>query len=154
MMGGMDTNVTRSPIAAHVDDGDAVGVLIAPAAPAHLPLLVMFPDAGGIRPAMEQIAGRFASHGYAVLVVDPYWRNGPFAPFDFKTVWSDPAERARIGALMASVLPDRLFADTRALVAAIGDRRVDTGRVATFGYCMGGRMAFLAAAAMPDEVVA
>jgi carboxymethylenebutenolidase len=147
--------MTTTKISARVADGTALGELSVPdTTAARLPLVVLYPDAGGIRPAMRHNAERFAAGGFAVLDVEIFWRSMPFAPFDFHTVWTDAKERPRLFALLSSVVPDNVFADTRALIATLDGERIDTSRFATVGYCIGGRLAFLAAAAMNDRVVA
>ena len=46
------------------------------------------------------MAQRLADLGYAVLLPDPYYRIGPFAPFDMDTVFADPDERKRLMGLV------------------------------------------------------
>jgi carboxymethylenebutenolidase len=104
---------------------------------------------------MDEMAAPLVGRGWAVLQPNLYRRSGPFAPFDFATVWTDPAERARIGALMNGFTPEQAMADTRALLGALAaDPRWSTRRIAALGYCMGGRMAFYAASAFGDQLVA
>jgi carboxymethylenebutenolidase len=112
-------------------------------------------DAGGLRPAMSGMAEPLTAAGYAVLQPNLYWRSGPYAPFDFATVWTDPDERKRLSGLMNGFTPAQAMADTRAFVAALaGDPRVRAGRIGAVGYCMGGRMAFYAASELADLVAA
>jgi len=135
-------------------DGIAEADLIVPEGDGPLPLVVFHPDAGGLRPAMASMGERLSRAGFAVLQQNPYWRSGPFAPFDTKTVFGDPVERARLMTLMTAVKPSNVMADTEALVAAIADPRVQRERFGVVGYCMGGRLAFLAAGMLPERVVA
>lgn len=138
-----------------VEGGVADGLRYLPEGDGPFPLVVSFMDAGGLRPAMSTMAERLVSAGYAVVQPNLYWRSGPFAPFDFSTVWSDPPERQRIFALMNGFTPAQAMADTRAFIAAMeADPRVDARRVGCVGYCMGGRMAFFAASELADRVVA
>jgi carboxymethylenebutenolidase len=116
------------------------------------PAAILFPDALGVRPVMQQMAERLAGLGYAVLLPDVYYREGdvpPFAP----NVWSDPPERARIMALIHSLTPDRVRRDSAAYLDALtAQRGVRRDRVGLTGYCMGGRMAYRAAAEHPERV--
>jgi len=141
-------------LSAKTDDGSAQGVAIVPEGPGPFPLVLYFPDAGGVREATLAMGDRLAAAGYAVIEVDPFWRQRPFRPFDLITVWTDRTERTRLFSLIAAVEPARFLADARALVAALDDPRVRTTRFGVVGYCMGGRLGFLAAAEMPDRVVA
>ena len=60
------------------------------------------------------MAQRLADLGYAVLLPDPYYRIGPFAPFDINTVFADPDERKRLMDLVGSVTKDAATRDTGA----------------------------------------
>lgn len=137
-------------------DGAAIARLIRPddGRKARWPLVVFFADAGGIRPAMIEMAGHLTGDGYAVLMPDPYWRQAPYAPFDARTVFSDPPERARLMKMVETMKATEWIADTVALVAAIDDARIATARLGLVGYCMGGRTAFLAAAELGGRVAA
>src|SRR5689334_22213001 len=130
-------------------DGRADGELVVPAGEGPFPLVIYYMDAGGLRPATRAMAERLAAAGYAVLQPNLYWRSGPFAPFDAKTVFSDPSERARLNQLMQAVKPAQVVADTKAFLTALdADPRVRTDKLRLVGYCMGGRMAFLVAEAL------
>lgn len=142
-------------IEVEVEGGVADGLVFLPAGQGPHPLVVFYMDAGGLRPALSDMAERLAAAGYAVVQPNLYWRSGPFAPFDFATVWTDPAERQRIFALMNGFSPAQAMADTRTFIDAVArDPRVDARRVGSVGYCMGGRMAFFAASELADRVVA
>lgn len=135
------------------EDGFAEGRLFVPPGDGPCPVVVQYMDAGGLRPAMDALAEPLLERGWAVLQPNLYRRSGPFAPFDFATVWTDPVERARIGALMNGFTPEQAMADTRALLGALPPR-CTTRRIAALGYCMGGRMAFYAASAFGEQLVA
>jgi carboxymethylenebutenolidase len=117
--------------------------------------VILFPDAGGVRPGMHEMAERLASHGYLVALPNLFYRAGAYAPFDLKTVFSDPAERARLGAMMkqAGVVP--VMRDTEALLDVLArEPGARADQVGIVGYCMGGRLAFAAAGAHPTRVAA
>jgi carboxymethylenebutenolidase len=117
------------------------------------PGVVLYVDAYGVRPTMHETAERLAGLGYVVLVPDVFYRAGDVPPFDKATVWTDPPERARLMALLASLTLDRLRVDARAWLDALGARpEVRRDRLGVFGYCMGGRLAFLTAALHPQDV--
>lgn len=142
-------------IEVQVEDGVADGLKLLPEGDGPFPLVVSFMDAGGLRPAMTTMAEPLVAAGYAVVQPNLYWRSGPFAPFDFATVWTDAAERQRIFALMNGFTAAQAMAEARAFITAMeADTRIDARRVGCVGYCMGGRMAFFAASELADRVVA
>jgi carboxymethylenebutenolidase len=117
------------------------------------PAILMYVDAFGVRPAMEEMAARLAGLGYVVVLPDVFYRAGEFAPFDVRTAFSDPPERARLMALIGSLTHERLAADARAWLDALTARPdVAPDRLGVTGYCMGGRLAFLTAALLPDRL--
>ena len=113
--------------------------------------IVMYPDAGGARPAMQGMAERLASLGYAVLLPDVYYRNGSWAPFDMKAVFGDDAERRRLFAMMKAITPEVMAADATAVFDhLVGLPEVAGGRFGTTGYCMGGRTSLIVAGRVDD----
>ena len=119
------------------------------------PLVVYFMDAFGLRPATTAMAAELVEAGYAVLQPNLYWRAGAFAPFDPRTTFGDPPERARVMALMNGFTPAQVAADLDALLAALdGDPAVRPGPVGLVGYCMGGRQAFIMAAHLGPRAAA
>jgi carboxymethylenebutenolidase len=106
-----------------------------PARPSGAAILIL-PDVRGLHPFFEELALRFAEHGVAALAIDYFGRTAGTAPrdadFDYRphvaqTRWED------------------LAADIRAGVAHL--RSTDPEPVALFatGFCMGGRLASVAA---------
>jgi carboxymethylenebutenolidase len=117
------------------------------------PAVLLYPDAYGVRPAMEEMARRIASLGYLVLLPNVFYRAGDYPPFDKTTVWSTPPERDRLMALIQSLTPERVRADSGAYLDAIAAQPgVRKDRIGITGYCMGGRLSFLTAAMHPDRV--
>jgi carboxymethylenebutenolidase len=115
--------------------------------------VLLYTDAFGVRPAMHGIAERVAGLGHLVLMPDVFYRAADRAPFDPATAFSVPSERERLMALVHSITPDRVAADSAAYLDAIAAQRdVRIDRVGVTGYCMGGRMAYLTAAMHPDRV--
>jgi carboxymethylenebutenolidase len=136
-------------------EGTADANLFVPPGDGPFPLVVFYMDAGGLRPAMTTMAERLAANGFAVLQPNLYWRSGAFRPFEMATVFTDPAERARIGGMIAQVKPDDVVAETLAFLDVLkADRRVRTDRIATQGYCMGGKMAFIVGTRLGERVAA
>jgi carboxymethylenebutenolidase len=83
-------------VRAQVPDGTAEGRLLIPPGRGAIPLVVFYPDAGGIRPSTIEMGQRLVAAGYSVLEVDPFWRQRPYRPIDMRTAMGDPSERARV----------------------------------------------------------
>lgn len=148
--------MTQTEIDVRTADGVMNVHLHAPPKPGRAPAVIMIPDAFGVRPAMDEAAERLAGHGYFVAVPEVLYRAGKFAPFDPKTVFSgDTAERDRLMAIMKKADGASVMRDLRALLDELAKNpAAGTDRVGCVGYCMGGRLAFMAAAAHPLQVAA
>jgi carboxymethylenebutenolidase len=136
-------------------DGDCAASLHTPTGAGPWPAVILYPDAGGVRPTMRAMADRLAGLGYAVLLPDVYHRTPGWAPFDTAIVFDDADERARLMGMVRGVTPAMYRSDADALLAALADRPEVAGdRVGTTGYCMGGRASLLVAAHRPDRIAA
>jgi len=117
------------------------------------PGVVMYVDAGGVRDTFHAMADHLAGLGFTVLLPDVYYRAGGFEPFDMNTVFTDPEERARLGALMQGLTADMTVADGAVYAATLLDRPEVTGpSVGTTGYCMGGRASLMVAGALGGTI--
>jgi carboxymethylenebutenolidase len=143
----------RTDVVVHTQDGDCAASLHTPDGGAH-PAVLLYADAAGVRETFAVMADRLAALGYTVLLPDLYYRT-EHAPFDVATVFTDPDERARLGALAQSVTAARSIADAGAFLEFLAGRPEVSGTtVGTTGYCMGGKQSLLAAAHHPDRVAA
>lgn len=120
------------------------------------PGVIMYMDGPGMRPAVQELAERLAGNGYYVLLPDYFYRSGPYAPVDPKVVFTNAEllERHR-ERFMTPATPERLMSDTEAFLAFL-DARADVadGGYGVVGYCMGGRLALLAAGTFPERIAA
>ena len=78
-------------------DGSCTVRLFTPDGEGPWPGVVMYPDAGGTRETLADMAAKLAGFGYAVLLPDVYYRHGDWAPFDMATAFNDDDERKRPG---------------------------------------------------------
>lgn len=135
--------------------GDARATLHTPDGAGPWPGVVFYVDAGGVRPAMHDMAAHLASLGYAVLLPDVYHRLGDWAPVDMRTAFTDDTERERVMGMLGSLTPELVAADATAWVSALLDRPEVSGtRVGVTGYCMGGVLALRTAGTQPERVAA
>lgn len=118
------------------------------------PGVIFFMDAGGVRPALEAMAQRFADHGFAVLLPDLFYRAGENPPVRAEQFFNDEAVRSAQMAKMQALSQTRLRQDTRAYLDGLTGQAVVTGKVGLVGYCMGGGCALTAAGAYPEQVKA
>lgn len=136
-------------------DGNCDAYFVAPAK-GKVPGVLIWPDIMGLRPAFRQMADRLAQSGYAVLVVNQFYRSTA-APF-IKTgeSFDQPEVRARIMPYTQALSPDGTVRDATAFTAWLdAQKEVDTQRgLATTGYCMGGPMVFRTAASNATRIKA
>ncbi|MBC8093965.1 MAG: dienelactone hydrolase family protein [Pseudonocardia sp.] len=119
------------------------------------PAVILYPDAGGPRAVLRDMADRLASSGYAVLLPDVYYRTPGWAPFDVATVFGDPDERARLMGMVRSVTAEMYRSDVDAFLDVLSTRAEVAGeKIGTTGYCMGGRASMIVAAHRPDRIAA
>ena len=134
-------------------DGVAGASLHLPEGSGPWPGVLMYPDAASLRDVFRDMGQRLADQGFVVLVPDLYYRAGEYEPLSISTLFADPDQRARLGALAGVLTVDKVSEDAGAFVDYLVARpEVVSGPVGTTGYCMGGRMSLVAAGALGDRV--
>ena len=115
------------------------------------PGLVLWQEIFGVNAHIRAVAEQYALDGFVVLAPDTFWRQAPRVELGY-----EGDDRPRAMALMqAYAAPDALadIAAATAMLRALPE--VGGAKVGSFGYCMGGRLAYLAAAtACVDAAVA
>jgi carboxymethylenebutenolidase len=118
------------------------------------PAVLIWPDAFGLRPAFRQMGKRLAESGYAVLVVNPFYRqmHAPTSPPN--PDFNDPKIRDVVMAQMSALTPQTAITDATSFLAWLDAQPgVDRKRKAgTTGYCMGGPLTLRTAAAVPARI--
>ena len=133
-------------------EGKADAFFVAPATGKH-PGVLIWPDIMGLRPAFRQMAERLAQSGYAVLVVNQFYRSTK-APFlKPGESFDQPEVRAKIMPFVEKLTPVGTVSDAKAFTTFLDAQpEVDTKRgLASTGYCMGGPMVFRTVAARVDR---
>jgi carboxymethylenebutenolidase len=105
------------------------------------PGLVLFQEIFGVNEHIQAVARQYALAGFVVLAPDVFWRQAPRVQLGYAG-----ADLQRAIALMKAYAPDEALADISTSVAALRARPEVTGKVGALGYCMGGRLTYLAAA--------
>ena len=150
---GGTSATTEAEVSITTPDGTCDAYFVHPTA-GPAPAVLIWPDIFGLRPAFRQMGKRLAEAGYAVLVVNPFYRlkkaptSAPHADFE------DPATRDALTSMMKSLTPDTEVTDAKALTAWLDQQpAVDkTKKMGTTGYCMGGPIVMRTAATNPDRV--
>ncbi len=120
------------------------------------PGVLIWPDAGGLRPSMRTIGRNIAAEGYSVLVPNPFYRisKAPFMDIS-KFNFQNPDDMAKLKPLMASVnAAGNAEKDATAYVAFLdAQKEVNKAKkIGTQGYCMGGALVVRTAATLPDRI--
>ncbi len=136
-------------------DGVCPAHIFAPEDDRPHPGVVLFMDAGGVRPALVEMAERLASGGYVVLLPDLYYRSG-YSVANAATLFSDPVVRADwFARIRPTLAPAHVMRDMPAFLAVLDAHpRVRRGAIGTTGYCLGGGLSLSAAGTFPDRVAA
>lgn len=105
------------------------------------PGVVLIQEIWGVNAHIRALADQYALDGYVVLAPDLFWRLAPRVDLAY-----DEAGSARAFELFRAVDTAQAAADVADAVATLRGRPEITGKVGTLGYCLGGQMAFRAAA--------
>ena len=118
------------------------------------PGVLVWPDIMGLRPAFRQMADRLAQSGYAVLVVNQFYRSVKSPIVAPGEDFGQPAVRAKIMPYVQALSTDGTTRDALAFTAWLdAQHQVNRAKgLATTGYCMGGPMVMRTAAANPARV--
>lgn len=131
------------------DGGTFRGYLAVPASGSG-PGLVLAQEIFGVNQSMRWTADYFAEEGYTVLVPDLFWRLEPGV--DLKP---EPASAEKGLALLGRFDIDTGVRDIAAAVETLRARpevASGGGKVGVLGFCLGGRLAYLAAARTDVDV--
>lgn len=106
------------------------------------PGLLLMQEIFGVNEHMRAVADQYALDGFVVLAPDLFWRQAPRVELGY-----DGADLTRARALMQAYTAEQAIVDI-GVAARVLRARVEVGlaKIGALGYCMGGRMAWLAAA--------
>jgi len=122
--------------------------LARPKGGAPAPGVLVIQEAFGLNDHIKDVARRIAGEGYIALAPDLYWRGGKG-----RTARYDQLPEA-IG-LMQSLKDPEIVSDVGSAVAYLEKQAfVRADRIGITGFCMGGRVAYLAACELPDKIKA
>ncbi|MEU6002836.1 MULTISPECIES: dienelactone hydrolase family protein [unclassified Streptomyces] len=122
------------------------------------PGVLLYPDAFGVRPELEEKARELAGHGYYVLVPNFYYRHAPAPVIELPEHIGEEARPAIFAQLMPLVeahTTERVLRDADAYLQFLtAQPEVSAGPVGVIGYCLGAALAMRTAAAHSDQVAA
>jgi carboxymethylenebutenolidase len=136
-------------------DGTMDGFFVYPASGRH-PAVILWPDIASIRESKRTIARKLAAAGYAVLVVNPYYRDVAGEQFADFAAFIAGGGFGKVGPWRGKLNAETIMRDAVAIVSWLDTQtEVDTARgIGTQGYCMGGPFTVWTAAAVPARVKA
>ncbi|TAD75335.1 MAG: dienelactone hydrolase family protein [Sphingomonadales bacterium] len=136
-------------------DGTMDGFFVQPESGNH-PAVILWPDIASIREAKRNIARKLAQAGYAVLVVNPYYRDVTGEQFADFAAFVSGGGFQKVGPWRGKLNAEAVMRDAKAVVDWL-DRQdgVDQARgIGTQGYCMGGPFTVWSASAVPSRIKA
>jgi len=132
--------VVREPLQVTSFDGHRVGAFLHRPAKTPAPGLVMIPEIFGINLPLREMAARYATEGFAVLVLDIFSRMERDVDLDY----SDEGH-AKGRALHKAFDYATGVKDMQAGITNLRGLPECNGKVGVVGFCLGGTMAYLAA---------
>ena len=146
-------SVTRHKVQVNTSDGVCDAFFVHPKEGKH-PAVLMWPDILALRPSFEAMASRLAESGYAVLCINPYYRDAKAPVVETGESFRDESTQAKVLPMYRNLSPETHVRDARAFVDWLDQQAsVDTTRaMGTMGYCMGGPMVMRAAATRADRI--
>ena len=121
--------------------GQAEAWLTTPDGPGPWPGLVILPEIYNANHWVREVADGYAAQGFMALAPDIYWRQDPGQYLAYT-----PEGQATGRALGFAMDLQAFTDDMRCYTAALSGNAACTGRIGTVGFCLGGKLVYLAAA--------
>jgi carboxymethylenebutenolidase len=134
-------------------DGVADCYFVHPSSGKH-PGVILWPDIKGLRPVYTAMAQQLAQSGYSVLVVNPYYREAKAPVIEPTASFDDPNTMKFLRGMAWKLTQKGNICDAKAYINFLDNHTsVDRNRkIGTMGYCWGGKLTILTAAAEPNRV--
>jgi carboxymethylenebutenolidase len=136
------------PISIQARDGSGrFGAYLAVPKSGSGPGLVIAQEIFGVNQTMRDIADDYAEEGYVVLVPDLFWRQEPGVQLGHSE-----ADMQRAFGYYGGFDEAKGVEDLQATIAALRAMPQCTGKVGVLGFCLGGKLAYLAATRTDADV--
>jgi carboxymethylenebutenolidase len=112
------------------------------------PGLVLAQEIFGVNSTMRDVADYYAEEGYVVLVPDLFWRQQPDVELGYT-----PEDWQRAFGFYQGFNEAKGLDDVQTAITALRARPEVTGKVGVLGFCLGGKLAYLAACRTDADVV-
>ena len=120
--------------------------LARPTATGRFPGVIVVQEAFGLNGHIKGVAGRLAAEGYVTLAPDLFYRGGAGRTAGYN-------ELPKAIEMMTALRDDAIVEDVAAAVECLErDPAVRAERLGITGFCMGGRVTYLAACALPEKL--
>ncbi|MDB5826629.1 MAG: putative carboxymethylenebutenolidase [Variovorax sp.] len=111
------------------------------------PGLVLAQEIFGINSTMREVADYYAEEGYVVLVPDIFWRQEPNVDLGYTE-----ADWQRAFGYFQGFDEPKGMEDIQTAITTLRARPEVTGKVGVLGFCLGGKLAYLAACRTDADV--
>lgn len=141
--------VLREKVTLKISDGSSMDAFIArPTDSSVHPGVIVLQEAFGVNSHIRNVTERFAEQGYVAIAPELFHRTGP----GFEGSYTDFSS---VQPHMKAVTPERAEADLHAAFDWLRNQKtVQADNICSVGYCMGGRVSFLANATLPVRAAA
>ncbi|HEV7731249.1 MAG TPA: dienelactone hydrolase family protein [Candidatus Binatia bacterium] len=140
--------VQTSMIEIQTSNGAMKAQLAKPEGAGPFPAVLVIMEAFGLNGHIKDVAQRIAAEGYVTLAPDIFHRSGELCTAGYDDL---PAALKLMGALT----DEGIVTDVRSAIQTLTqDSSVRADRIGITGFCMGGRVSYLAASALPDKIAA
>ena len=139
------TQIAKERVELAVSDGTRMtAYVVRPQAMGKYPGLLLFQEAFGVNHHIRNVSDRFAAEGYVVIAPELFHRT---APPGFEGSYTDFAS---VMPHMQSVTPENVEKDVRSAYDWLHSNvRVNSNEISCVGFCMGGRVSFIANSILP-----
>ena len=133
----------RESIVIATRDGAMPAFVASPGGREPRAAVIVVQEAFGLNEHIKDVAARIADEGYVTLAPDMYYRGGPARTAEY-------ADLKTAIDMMSALSDDGIVSDVQAAIEWLrAQPNVRRDCVAITGFCMGGRISYLAACALP-----